>query len=76
MEKEWIAVSGNVEPSNASQPLRPTLVKIQDLTRTKDLETRLKTVEEVAAKSQARSEGQIQHLLKGNAELNEGNEHY
>ena len=73
-DQEWTAVSGDVEPSNASQPLRPTLVgEIQDLTHERDLETRLKAAEEAAAKSQAESEGRIQNLLKGNAELNEGN---
>ena len=48
--------------------------EIHNLTRERnDLEMRLKAAEEAAAKSQAESEGRIQHLLKGNAELNEGN---
>ena len=84
-DQEWTTVSGDVEPSNASQPLRPTLgearrgeenlqKEIQDLTRERDaLETRLKAIEEAAARSKAEIEGRLQHLLKGNAELNEGN---
>jgi predicted nucleic acid-binding Zn-ribbon protein len=74
-DQEWTAVSGDVEPSNSPQPLRPTLVgEMQDPTRERDdLEMRLNAAEEAAAKSQAESEGRIQHLLKGNAELNEGN---
>ncbi|EDR07696.1 smc-domain containing protein [Laccaria bicolor S238N-H82] len=74
-DQEWTAVSGDVEPSNASQLLRPTLAaEIQDLTREKDdLAMRLKAAEEAAAKSRAESEERIQHLLDGNAELNEGN---
>ncbi|EDR06453.1 uncharacterized protein LACBIDRAFT_300148 [Laccaria bicolor S238N-H82] len=83
-DQEWTTVSGDVEPLNASQPLHQTLgearaeavweKEIQDLTCERDdLETRLKAAEEAAAKSQAESEGRIQQLLKGNAELNEGN---
>jgi len=83
-DQEWTAVSGVVEPSNVSQPLRTTLgetrrgeenlEEIQDLTRERDdLETRLKAAEEAAANALAESEGRIEHLLKGNAELNEGN---
>ena len=74
-DQEWTAVSGGVESSNNSQPLHPTLVgEIQGSTRERDdLEMRLRAAEEAAARSQAESEGRIQHLLKGNAELNEGN---